>query len=115
MPAPALPTRTRGVSNALDVPLQPEETARRVEVLKALADPTRLEIVAILRRASEPICVCDLTATFDLSQPTLSHHLARLKEAGLLEVHRGGIWSYYSLPAPLAVDVERVLDALLPA
>src|SRR5947208_3425002 len=105
MPVKAVPTRTRGVSHSFEVPLQPQETARRVEVLKALADPTRLEIVAILRRATEPICVCDLTATFELSQPTLSHHLARLKEAGLIELRRGGVWSYYTLPAQLEPEV----------
>lgn len=110
-----MPARVRGVCHTFEVPLRPQETARRVEVLKALADPTRLEIVAILRRAQEPVCVCDLTATFDLSQPTLSHHLARLKDAGLLDVRRAGIWSYYSLPEDLEPDMTRVLDALLPA
>lgn len=82
------------------------------EVLKALADPTRLEIVAILRDATEPVCVCDLTTTFDLSQPTLSHHMARLREAGLVESEKRGIWSFYRLRGDLPAPARRLVEAI---
>ena len=61
---------------------------------RALADPTRVAIVNRLAQADET-CVCDLTAAFELSQPTISHHLKVLREAGLVESSRRGTWAYY--------------------
>ena len=72
---------------------------------KALSDPTRVAIVNSLSAADE-VCVCNLTATFDLSQPTISHHLRILREAGLVESTRRGTWSYYRL-VPEAIDALR--------
>ena len=112
MASTRLPERVRGKSHAYEVPLDPKDTARRVEVLKALADPTRLEIMAILRKAGGPVSVSDLTASFDLSQPTLSHHLARLREADLIAVERQGVWSGYSLPAKADSTTRSLLAAL---
>jgi ArsR family transcriptional regulator len=63
---------------------------------KALADPTRVAIVNRLACCDE-CCVCDLTATFDLSQPTVSHHLKVLREAGLVESEGRGTWAYYRI------------------
>ena len=68
---------------------------------KALADPTRVAIVN--RLAAAECCVCDLTAAFDLSQPTVSHHLRILRDAGLVEAERRGTWAFYRL-VPDAVD-----------
>jgi DNA-binding transcriptional ArsR family regulator len=70
-----------------------EELARR---FKALADPTRVAIVNRLAGADE-VCVCDLTDEFELSQPTISHHLKILRDAGLVAATRRGTWSYYRL------------------
>ena len=84
-----------------------------VEVLKALADPTRLQIVAALGRSGQPVCVCDLTATFELSQPTISHHVARLKAAGLVESEKRGIWAYYQLRRDLSPSTQRLVDAAI--
>jgi len=70
-----------------------EELASR---FKALADPTRVAIVNRLSTADE-VCVCDLNGAFDLSQPTISHHLRILREAGLVEATRRGTWAYYRL------------------
>jgi DNA-binding transcriptional ArsR family regulator len=86
-----------------------QETA---EVLKALAEPTRLSMVAALWGADVPICICDFTAAFDLSQPTISHHMGKLKAAGLVESTKRGIWVYYSLRPnlpPSVVDLLRTL------
>ncbi len=74
-----------------------DTTAARdlVAVAKALADPVRLQVVDVLRRHAGEVCVCDLQSLFDISQPTLSHHLKRLREAGLVGVVRRGQWAYY--------------------
>src|ERR671932_2917765 len=85
----------------LPVPARDALAAR----FKALADPTRVAIVNRLAGADE-VCVCDLTAAFDLSQPTISHHLRILREAGLVESSRRGTWAYYRL-VPEAVDALR--------
>ena len=63
---------------------------------KALADPTRVAIVNCLAAAPE-VCVCELTASFELSQSTISHHLRILREAGLVDSSRRGTWAYYQL------------------
>jgi len=65
------------------------------EIAKALADPVRLQIVDILRRQAGEVCVCDLQPLFGISQPTLSHHLKKLRDAGLVGVVRRGQWAYY--------------------
>lgn len=74
-------------------------------LFKALADPTRVAIVNCLSAADE-VCVCNLTATFDLSQPTISHHLKILREAGLVESTRRGTWAYYRL-VPGSIEALR--------
>ncbi|HEX3805691.1 MAG TPA: metalloregulator ArsR/SmtB family transcription factor [Gaiellaceae bacterium] len=86
-----------------DVPVLPARAAEEIAALfKALADPTRVAIVNRLA-AAEEACVCDLTAAFDLSQPTVSHHLKLLRDAGLVEAERRGTWSYYRL-VPGAIE-----------
>lgn len=92
--------------------MKPERVAELSDVMKALADPTRLEIVGILREAKEPVCICDLQAAFDLSQPTLSHHMATLKKASLVESGKNGIWCFYSLRRDLPASVRRVVEAV---
>jgi ArsR family transcriptional regulator len=86
--------------------LDPEDAERLATQFRALADPTRVGIVNRLAAAAE-VCVCDLTAAFDLSQPTISHHLRILREAGLVEVTKRGTWSYYRL-LPEAVEPLRL-------
>ena len=77
-------------------PLAPEERNALALRFKALADPTRVGIVNRLAVADE-VCVCDLTAAFALSQPTISHHLRVLRQAGLVEARSRGTWAYYRL------------------
>ena len=86
---------------------------RTSELMKALADPTRLTMMASLWKAQAPICICDFTAGLDLSQPTISHHMARLKEAGLVESDKQGIWVYYRLRADLPADTRKLLAQLI--
>jgi ArsR family transcriptional regulator, arsenate/arsenite/antimonite-responsive transcriptional repressor len=89
-----------------DAPLLSEPEADELAArFKALADPTRVAIVNRLSSADE-VCVCDLNGAFDLSQPTISHHLRILREAGLVEASRRGTWAYYRL-VPEAVGALR--------
>jgi ArsR family transcriptional regulator, arsenate/arsenite/antimonite-responsive transcriptional repressor len=89
-----------------DAPPLPKRAAERLaERFRALGDPTRLAIVNRLSGAEE-LCVCDLNAAFDLSQPTISHHLKILRKAGLVESTRRGTWAYYRL-VPQAVEALR--------
>lgn len=67
------------------------------KLLTALADPTRLGIINMLANNAAPVCVCDITAQFNKGQPTISHHLGILREAGLVHGTREGIWAYYTL------------------
>jgi ArsR family transcriptional regulator len=73
---------------------------------KALADPVRVEIMELLGTAGREVCQCELQPLFDISQPTLSHHLKKLADADLIEVERRGKWAYYSLNDP-ALEVLR--------
>jgi ArsR family transcriptional regulator len=86
---------------------------RYAERFKALADPTRLAIVASLSRVGE-LCVQDLNAAFELSQPTMSHHLGLLRKAGLVEARRFGTLSYYRVAPEILEELQSALvDACL--
>ncbi len=82
--------------------MTPEAAEELAATFKALADPTRVAIVNRLA-CGEECCVCDLTDAFELSQPTVSHHLRVLREAGLVESERRGTWGYYRL-VPEAIE-----------
>ncbi|WP_328540586.1 ArsR/SmtB family transcription factor [Streptomyces sp. NBC_00344] len=80
----------------LTAPLDEETAAALAKVFKALGDPVRLRLLSMIAsRDGGEICVCDLTPAFDLSQPTISHHLKLLKQAGLIDSERRGTWVYY--------------------
>ena len=96
-PVRALPVRTR---------------RELVRALRALADPTRLEILRLVAAQSGPICVCDVVDHFDLSQPTISHHLKVLREAGLLATSKVGIWAFYELAPGASAAADGVAGLL---
>lgn len=73
----------------------PAEAERLAGIARALSDPIRVQLVDVLRRHAGKVCVCELTPLFDVSQPTVSHHLKVLREAGLVNVERRGLWAYY--------------------
>ncbi|MEU9464498.1 metalloregulator ArsR/SmtB family transcription factor [Streptomyces sp. NPDC048312] len=82
----------------LTAPLDEEAATGLAKVFKALGDPVRLRLLSMIAsRDGGEICVCDLTPAFDLSQPTISHHLKLLKQAGLIDSERRGTWVYYRL------------------
>ncbi len=72
-----------------------ERATRLAEMAKALGDPVRLQLVDVLRKHAGKVCVCELVPLFDVSQPTLSHHLKKLREAGIVDSERRGLWAYY--------------------
>jgi len=71
------------------------QAERLATVAKALGDPIRLQLVDVLRKHAGKVCVCELVPLFDLSQPTVSHHLKKLREAGIVGSERQGLWAYY--------------------
>ncbi|GAA2729090.1 metalloregulator ArsR/SmtB family transcription factor [Actinocorallia aurantiaca] len=88
----------------LSAPLAADEAVDLARVFKALGDPVRLQLLSMIAsRAGGEVCVCDLTPSFELSQPTISHHLKLLREAGLIDGERRGTWVYYRL-VPATVD-----------
>ncbi len=91
-------------------PLPRPEAERLAKVLKALADPARLQLLSLVQAgANEEACVCDLTATMDLTQPTVSHHLKVLVDAGLLSRERRGTWAWFALVPERLDEVRRLL------
>jgi ArsR family transcriptional regulator, arsenate/arsenite/antimonite-responsive transcriptional repressor len=71
------------------------QAERMATIAKALGDPVRLQLVDVLRKHAGKVCVCELVPLFELSQPTVSHHLKVLREAGLVGSERRGLWAYY--------------------
>lgn len=72
------------------------------DTARLLTDPIRVQVLDVLRGHEEAVCQCELQPLFDVSQPTLSHHLRKLEEAGVVSVERRGRWAYYSIePDPL--------------
>jgi len=90
--------------------LDEEEAVATAELFKTLGDPARVRIVNLLATSSEPVCACELYEPLGLSQPTVSHHLKRLTEAGLLEREQQGKWAYFSLRRDAVEKLAAVAD-----
>ena len=93
-------------------PLAAERLERVAAIAKALADPNRIEMLRLVAHQSAPVCACDIVEHFDLSQPTVSHHLKTLREAGLLRGTRNGLWAFYELD-PAGADALESLTQLI--
>ncbi|MFJ4713043.1 ArsR/SmtB family transcription factor [Streptomyces sp. NPDC088785] len=94
----------------LTAPLDEDQAAELAKVFKALGDPVRLRLLSMIAsRAGGEVCVCDLTPAFDLSQPTISHHLKLLRQAGLIDCERRGTWVYYWLLPEMTDRLAAVL------
>ena len=90
------------------------DAERMASIAKALGDPIRLQLVDVLRGHAGEVCVCELVPLFDVAQPTISHHLKVLREAGLITVSRSGVWAYDAAdPRGLAL-LRGSLDAFVP-
>jgi ArsR family transcriptional regulator len=75
--------------------IEREQSERLGRVAKALGDPIRMQLMDVLRKHAGKVCVCELVPLFDLSQPTVSHHLKVLRDAGIVGSERRGLWAYY--------------------
>lgn len=94
----ALPVRRRTdacCENVEKPSLTKRQTSKLAGQLKAVGDATRLGMLDLLAQQADPICVCDITPFFDQLQPTISHHLRLLREAGLIDTEKRGLWAYY--------------------
>jgi ArsR family transcriptional regulator len=101
-PAAACATPSSGLDRSLD--------AERITVIaKALAEPLRVHVLDVLRRSEEQVCQCQLVPLFDVPQSTLSHHIGKLIDAGLVSVERRHKWAYYSV----STDALKELTAWL--
>jgi len=89
--------------------VSPARAERLALVAKALSDPIRVQLVDVLGRHAGKVCVCELTPLFDVSQPTVSHHLKVLRDAGLVGVERRGLWAYYYVMPETAKELARWL------
>ena len=83
---------------------------RLATVAKALGDPIRVQLVDVLRRHAGEVCVCELTPLFDVGQPTVSHHLKVLREAGVVDSERRGLWAYYYVVPDALEELSRWLS-----
>ena len=91
-------------------PLSTDQAERLAPLLKALADPVRLRLVSMVAASEDgEACVCDLNDAFDLSQPTISHHLKVLHEVGLLDRSKRGVWVYYAVRREVLADVAALI------
>jgi ArsR family transcriptional regulator len=97
-------------------PVPATEAADLAQAFKAIGDPVRLQLLSMIAsHAGGEVCVCDLTPAFELTGPTISHHLRVLREAGLIDHERRGTWVYYwVIPAKLAA-LSQLLDIRVPA
>jgi ArsR family transcriptional regulator len=94
-------------------PLSAEAAERIVPLVKAIADPVRLRLLSLVAsHADGEACVCDLNDAFDLSQPTISHHLKLLHQAGLLDREKRGVWVYYRINAAALGDLAGLLGGV---
>jgi len=89
-------------------------TDRLVAMFKALADPTRFEILRLVAAQEAPICACDVVDRFQVTQPTISHHMKVLSDAGLVSVSRRGVWAYYAADPDGLALLRDTIDAFAP-
>jgi ArsR family transcriptional regulator len=90
--------------------LSPEEASATADLFRALSDPARVRIVNVLATSGEPVCVCNLIEPLGLSQPTVSHHMKKLLDVGLVDREQRGRWAYFSLRPEAVRTLAAVAD-----
>ena len=90
--------------------LSGEEAEATADLFKALGDPARVRIVNCLATAGEPVCICDLNGPLGLAQPTVSHHMKKLVDAGLVEREQRGRWAFFTLSSTAVETLAAVAD-----
>jgi ArsR family transcriptional regulator len=90
--------------------LSDDEAEATATIFRALADPARVRILNVLANSDQPVCVCNLTEPLGLSQPTVSHHMKKLTDAGLLDREQRGKWAYFTLKPEATERLSSVAD-----
>jgi ArsR family transcriptional regulator, arsenate/arsenite/antimonite-responsive transcriptional repressor len=90
--------------------LSDKEAAATADLFKALGDPARVRVVNLLATSDEPVCICNLMEPLGLSQPTVSHHMKKLLDAGVVEREQRGRWAYFSLKGDAVEKLATVAD-----
>ena len=92
--------------------LTEDDAVGQARLLKALADPTRLRILSLLSRHEGEVCVFEIVESFTLEQPTISHHLRILRDAGLVDCRKKGLWAYYYVRREALARAQEVINSL---
>jgi ArsR family transcriptional regulator len=92
-----------------ETPLSDTDAEATAHVFKALGDPARVKVISMLAASDEPLCACEFLPALGLSQATVSHHLKKLTEAGLLDREQRGKWAYFSLNEDALAQLERLV------
>ena len=108
----ALGSVSVGVTPKFAPTLTEEEAVGQARLLKALADPTRLRILSLLSRHEGEVCVFEIVESFTLEQPTISHHLRILRDAGLVDCRKKGLWAYYYVRREALARAGQVINNL---
>lgn len=101
-----------GIAPKFAPALTEEEAIGQARLLKALADPTRLRILSLLSRHEGEVCVFEIVESFTLEQPTISHHLRILRDAGLVDCRKKGLWAYYYVRRESLGRAQGVINGL---
>src|SRR5437762_14323807 len=109
---PALSDTTVGIAPKFVPTLSEDDAVTQARLLKALADPTRLRILSLLSRHEGEVCVFEIVESFTLEQPTISHHLRILRDAGLVDCRKKGLWAYYYVRREALTRAREVIEAL---
>ena len=106
------PTAITSIGPKFAPALAEDEAVTQARLLKALADPTRLRILSLLSRYEGEVCVFEIVESFTLEQPTISHHLRILRDAGLVDCRKKGLWAYYYVRREALNRAQEVINAL---
>lgn len=111
-PTASLNNAAVGIAPKFVPTLSEEDAVIQARLLKALADPTRLRILSLLSRHEGEVCVFEIVESFTLEQPTISHHLRILRDAGLVDCRKKGLWAYYYVRREALSRARDVIDGL---
>ena len=103
---------TIGIAPKFVPTLSEDDAVVQARLLKALADPTRLRILSLLSRHEGEVCVFEIVESFTLEQPTISHHLRILRDAGLVDCRKKGLWAYYYVRREALSRAREVIEGL---
>jgi len=104
--------RLRSACAIIEPRMDSDEAARLSIVFKALGNPVRLQMLDFIAQGGGRLCACDMERHFDLTQPTISHHLKILRDGGLIVSESSGVWVFHRINQPLHESLQRVIDLM---